>query len=296
MDILVPDVPDWCLARSRAPAGAAPHEADLVLDPSAVRSLGAAAQVEGLARARRRRRGCRRVSARRPRTRSPTPRPITPTCGARASGSRPRGRAGTRCATTRSLPPAPYRASATSTASRRPARRSGSIRGNTVVYGDADDLLAQVAALDDDGYTRLQAGALEWARASTTVAARARVPGAPAGWRRRDARRRARGGAWSPTRSTPGRGRRQGDPRRRAAGIGSRHRACRSGAVSAPLLVRHLSVEDFGLFVLVTSIVFVVTGLTEGGLAQRGGAPYAIGAAGGTAAPDRQRCWACASC
>ena len=39
------------------------------------------------------------------------------------------------------------------------------------------------------------------------------------------------------------------------------------GLISAPLLVRHLSVADYGLFATVTSITFVVGGLTEGGLA-----------------------------
>jgi len=39
------------------------------------------------------------------------------------------------------------------------------------------------------------------------------------------------------------------------------------GVISAPLVVRHLGVEDYGKFVLVTSIVYVATGLVEGGLA-----------------------------
>jgi O-antigen/teichoic acid export membrane protein len=38
------------------------------------------------------------------------------------------------------------------------------------------------------------------------------------------------------------------------------------GLISAPLLVRHLSVADYGLFVTASSIAFVVGGLTEGGL------------------------------
>jgi hypothetical protein len=41
---------------------------------------------------------------------------------------------------------------------------------NCVIYRDADDLLAQVTALDDAGYATLQAGALEWVRANTTTA------------------------------------------------------------------------------------------------------------------------------
>ncbi|HEX4188697.1 MAG TPA: glycosyltransferase [Solirubrobacteraceae bacterium] len=40
---------------------------------------------------------------------------------------------------------------------------------NCIAYRDAEDLLAQVAALDDAGYARLQAGALAWARANTTI-------------------------------------------------------------------------------------------------------------------------------
>ena len=42
--------------------------------------------------------------------------------------------------------------------------------GNCIAYRDADDLLAKVDALDDAAYARLQAGALEWARAYTTEA------------------------------------------------------------------------------------------------------------------------------
>ncbi len=38
------------------------------------------------------------------------------------------------------------------------------------------------------------------------------------------------------------------------------------GLISAPLLVRHLSVADFGVYATVNSIVFVVGGLVEGGL------------------------------
>jgi hypothetical protein len=42
-------------------------------------------------------------------------------------------------------------------------------RSNAIVYHDAADLLAQVEALDDAGYARLQQGALSWARRSTTT-------------------------------------------------------------------------------------------------------------------------------
>jgi hypothetical protein len=40
---------------------------------------------------------------------------------------------------------------------------------NCVVYRDADELLARVASIDEHEYTSLQTGALEWARANTTV-------------------------------------------------------------------------------------------------------------------------------
>jgi O-antigen/teichoic acid export membrane protein len=48
------------------------------------------------------------------------------------------------------------------------------------------------------------------------------------------------------------------------------------GLISAPLLVRHLSVEDYGLFVTASSIVFVVAGLTEGGLGNVAVREYAV--------------------
>jgi O-antigen/teichoic acid export membrane protein len=40
-----------------------------------------------------------------------------------------------------------------------------------------------------------------------------------------------------------------------------------AGAVSAPLVVRHLGVTDYGRYLTVTSVIFVVTALSEGGLA-----------------------------
>jgi hypothetical protein len=40
---------------------------------------------------------------------------------------------------------------------------------NCIAYRDADDLLARVASIDQAEYGALQAGALEWARANTTV-------------------------------------------------------------------------------------------------------------------------------
>jgi O-antigen/teichoic acid export membrane protein len=55
------------------------------------------------------------------------------------------------------------------------------------------------------------------------------------------------------------------------------------GLVSAPLLVRHLSVGDFGVYATVTSIVFVVGGLVEGGLGNVAIRGYA------TAGPEDRR-------
>ncbi len=40
-----------------------------------------------------------------------------------------------------------------------------------------------------------------------------------------------------------------------------------AGTISAPLVVRHLGVTDYGHYLTVTSVIFVVTALTEGGLA-----------------------------
>ncbi len=48
------------------------------------------------------------------------------------------------------------------------------------------------------------------------------------------------------------------------------------GLLSAPLLVRYLSIEDFGLFVTVSSIAFVVAGVTEGGFSAVAVRTYAV--------------------
>jgi O-antigen/teichoic acid export membrane protein len=40
-----------------------------------------------------------------------------------------------------------------------------------------------------------------------------------------------------------------------------------AGALSAPLVVRHLGVVDYGRYLTVASVIFVITALTEGGLA-----------------------------
>lgn len=40
-----------------------------------------------------------------------------------------------------------------------------------------------------------------------------------------------------------------------------------AGALSAPLVVRHLGIVDYGRYLTVTSVIFVITALTEGGLA-----------------------------
>lgn len=50
-----------------------------------------------------------------------------------------------------------------------------------------------------------------------------------------------------------------------------------SGAISAPLVVRHLGVEGYGRLALVGSILFVATALTEGGLANVATRQYAVG-------------------
>jgi O-antigen/teichoic acid export membrane protein len=47
------------------------------------------------------------------------------------------------------------------------------------------------------------------------------------------------------------------------------------GLVSTPLVVRHLGVVDFGRYATVSSLMFIVTGLTEGGLAALGMREYA---------------------
>ncbi len=39
-----------------------------------------------------------------------------------------------------------------------------------------------------------------------------------------------------------------------------------AGLISAPLVVQHLGLVDFGRYLTVTSIIYIVTGLTEGGL------------------------------
>jgi hypothetical protein len=42
-------------------------------------------------------------------------------------------------------------------------------RSNCVVYENYEDMMRQVEAIDDQRYAELQAGALAWARANTTV-------------------------------------------------------------------------------------------------------------------------------
>jgi O-antigen/teichoic acid export membrane protein len=46
------------------------------------------------------------------------------------------------------------------------------------------------------------------------------------------------------------------------------------GLISTPLVVRHLGVVDFGRYATVSSLMFIVTGLTEGGLAALGMREY----------------------
>ncbi len=60
------------------------------------------------------------------------------------------------------------------------------------------------------------------------------------------------------------------------------------GLVSTPFMVRHLGVVDFGRYVTVTSLIFIVAGLTEGGLTSIGVREYAVRDAAGGAALMRQ--------
>ena len=53
------------------------------------------------------------------------------------------------------------------------------------------------------------------------------------------------------------------------------------GLASAPLLVRHLTVAEFGVFVTVNSILFVIAGLTEGGLGSVAVREYTVADADG---------------
>ncbi|HTA11926.1 MAG TPA: oligosaccharide flippase family protein [Solirubrobacteraceae bacterium] len=53
-----------------------------------------------------------------------------------------------------------------------------------------------------------------------------------------------------------------------------------AGAVSAPLVVRHLGATSFGHYLTVTSIIFIVTALTEGGLANVAVRQYSVGDTG----------------
>jgi O-antigen/teichoic acid export membrane protein len=48
------------------------------------------------------------------------------------------------------------------------------------------------------------------------------------------------------------------------------------GLISTPFMVRHLGVIDFGRYVAVTSLVFIVSGLTEGGLTAIGVREYSV--------------------
>ena len=53
------------------------------------------------------------------------------------------------------------------------------------------------------------------------------------------------------------------------------------GLASTPVMVRHLGVADFGRFVTVGSLIFIITGLTEGGLAAIGVREYSTRDAAG---------------
>lgn len=56
------------------------------------------------------------------------------------------------------------------------------------------------------------------------------------------------------------------------------------GVLTAPLLIRHLSVAEFGIYATVGSILFMITGLTEGGIGNVGVREYAQGEASARAA------------
>jgi O-antigen/teichoic acid export membrane protein len=56
-----------------------------------------------------------------------------------------------------------------------------------------------------------------------------------------------------------------------------------AGAVSAPLVVRHLGVVDYGRYLTVASVIFVITALSEGGLANVAVRQFS------TSEPDGQR-------
>jgi O-antigen/teichoic acid export membrane protein len=53
-----------------------------------------------------------------------------------------------------------------------------------------------------------------------------------------------------------------------------------AGLISTPFMVRHLGEDDFGRYVTVNSLIFVVTGLTEGGLGAIAIREYAAGREG----------------
>ncbi|HLI31911.1 MAG TPA: oligosaccharide flippase family protein [Solirubrobacteraceae bacterium] len=52
-----------------------------------------------------------------------------------------------------------------------------------------------------------------------------------------------------------------------------------AGALSAPLVVRHLGVVDYGRYLTVASVIFVVTALSEGGLANVAVRAFSVGSA-----------------
>jgi len=49
-----------------------------------------------------------------------------------------------------------------------------------------------------------------------------------------------------------------------------------AGIVSAPLVVQHLGLADFGRYLTVTSVIYIITGLTEGGLNNVAVRAYAV--------------------
>ncbi len=148
---------------------------------------------------------------------------------------------------------------------------------NCIAYRHADELLKKIARLEAGDYQALQRGALQWVHANTTVERARRLP--PSG-----------GAAYSVTSDGPldtaAELEAEEDVLEAGAAGGKviRGGAARTlgyvggilvGLASTPLMVRHLGVEDFGRFVTVGSLIFIVVGLTEGGLSAIGVREYA---------------------
>ncbi len=142
---------------------------------------------------------------------------------------------------------------------------------------DADQLFREVDAVRNDRYAKLATGALAWARQNTTVR---RAGGFP-----RPARAELR-------MTDPAPCRRNMTCSTRAVPAAWRSAAARCGCsgtssplllslVSVPFMTRHLGVVDYGHYVTVSSIIFIIGGLTEAGLTNLGTREYSVLEAGG---------------